>query len=277
MHMEAQKEPTVRGLRLTGEKYIPAGHHVAVRHQTTVSFPMHFHSYFELEIVLDGTGTQELGGVCYELERGDVYLLTPTDYHRVVAKDGVLTLWNVVFDEQALTEGAHRARPLRTVTPHRLSKAVLSRLDRLCSLLMEECEEATPLCEGALFDSLLSTLFRALPSDARHAEGEHRGAIEKACRYLDTHFRDAPTLGEIAAHVGFHPAYFSEQFKRVTGTSYVEHLNERRIAYAKQLLSEGLRVSEACFGAGFGSLSNFQHRFRQNVGCSPREYKDKCK
>ena len=101
--------------------------------------------------------------------------------------------------------------------------------------------------------------------------------MEKACHYLQTHFREAPTLSDIAAHVGFHPAYFSEQFKKHTGVRYVDRLNELRIGYAKHLLSQRLSVSEACFGAGFGSLSNFQHCFKQLTGLSPREYRQKCK
>lgn len=274
--MKSEKEAQPSELRLTDDKYIAKGHSVAIKRHSTVAFPMHFHSYFELEIVLDGSATQILNGSSYELSRGDVYLITPTDYHRVSSHGGPLSLWNIVFDERALRD-TQRDVALSGLSPTRLSEEQLRRIDRLCEVLLEECAEEEGRCDDVLLESLLAMILRCCPQRKAPSSGGHRSEMEKACHYLQTHFREAPTLSDIAAHVGFHPAYFSEQFKKHTGVRYVDRLNELRIGYAKHLLSQRLSVSEACFGAGFGSLSNFQHCFKQLTGLSPREYRQKCK
>jgi len=274
--MKASTWSASHELKLTDDKYISKGHSIAVKRHTTVAFPMHFHTYFELEIVLEGSATQTLNGESYELSRGDVYLITPTDYHRVRSHGGPLSLWNIVFEEHALRD-ACLAAAWEGLPPTRLCEEQLGRIDRLCEILCEECVQDGPRCDGILLESLLSMILRSRPSRHPSPTGEHRGEMDKACHYLQTHFREAPTLSDIAAHVGFHPAYFSEQFKKHTGMRYMDRLNELRVGYAKHLLSQGLSVSEACFGAGFGSLSNFQYSFKRSTGLSPREYKKECK
>ena len=44
---------------------------------------MHWHDFYEIEIVIRGTGTQIFNGRNYELKRGCAYLLSPLDFHSV--------------------------------------------------------------------------------------------------------------------------------------------------------------------------------------------------
>jgi len=43
---------------------------------------LHWHDYFEIEIVLDGTGTHQYNGTNYPLSEGCAYLLTPWIFTR---------------------------------------------------------------------------------------------------------------------------------------------------------------------------------------------------
>ena len=48
---------------------------------------LHWHDYFEMEFVYDGRGTQIVNAETIQMSRGSVYLLTPTDFHTVVADE----------------------------------------------------------------------------------------------------------------------------------------------------------------------------------------------
>ena len=52
---------------------IPTGHYTKV----------HWHNYYEMEIILSGKGTHTLNNANYSMERGDVYLLSFYDYHAI--------------------------------------------------------------------------------------------------------------------------------------------------------------------------------------------------
>lgn len=54
--------------------------------------------------------------------------------------------------------------------------------------------------------------------------------------------------------------------------TYVTYLNRCKVRCAAMLLKNGKSVTEACFEAGFGSLSGFRYAFRQRMGLSPKDY-----
>ena len=70
--------------------------------------------------------------------------------------------------------------------------------------------------------------------------------------------------------------YLSHVFKKHTGISPMKHLTERRIAYAKQLLSEtelsAGEVGEAC---GYRDRAVFFKAFKRETGVPPGEYRAK--
>ncbi len=77
--------------------------HIAVKRHTYTTYPQHWHNYFEIEIVTEGTGTHILNGTTYPICKGDIYLLTPVDFHEIRSSTPK-ELINISFDEVWLTE-----------------------------------------------------------------------------------------------------------------------------------------------------------------------------
>ena len=46
-------------------------------------YPLHYHDYFELELVTDGRGSQLFNDEEFTLQKRDLYLLRPTDSHKI--------------------------------------------------------------------------------------------------------------------------------------------------------------------------------------------------
>ena len=82
------------------------------------------------------------------------------------------------------------------------------------------------------------------------------------------------TLERTAAVAKMSPKSFCRFFKANTGKTLVEYVNELRIGEAcRQLLETDLPVSEIALECGFNNLSNFNRRFLQLKGVSPREFR----
>lgn len=233
--------------------------------------PLHWHNFYELELILDGKGIQTLNGEEYTVERGSAYLLTPTDFHTVKAITP-MKLWHISFDEHILTE--RRIFELSSGTFQKifsLNEKIIEKLSSLFYILEDESRFENG-CSRELCECLLSLLLR----QGSYQQGRERAklsGIRRAILYMNIHFRENPSLKVIAAQAGFHPTYFSELFKISTGKNYKEHLTELKIRYAKSLLTAGLSVSDACYHSGFGSISNFLFSFKRTVGMTPLEYK----
>jgi AraC-like DNA-binding protein len=57
------------------------------------------------------------------------------------------------------------------------------------------------------------------------------------------------------------------------GCTFSAYVNRLRVARVATLLTqEKMNISEACYAAGFGSLSNFNTQFHALKGMSPRAF-----
>ncbi len=89
---------------------------------------------------------------------------------------------------------------------------------------------------------------------------------------LKEYFRDI-TLDEVSSLANMTPNAFCRYFKQRTRKTYVNFLNEIRIANACKLLKDkDLTVAQICYQVGFNNLSHFNRNFKKNQGCSPSEY-----
>ena len=98
--------------------------------------------------------------------------------------------------------------------------------------------------------------------------------IAKVCEYIDQNLDKDLSLAEVAALVNMSESAFSHFFKKRTGLSYINYVNNQRIARACTLLSDTtLSASEICYDCGFNNKSNFIRIFRKKKNMTPIEYR----
>lgn len=100
--------------------------------------------------------------------------------------------------------------------------------------------------------------------------------VDLITQHISNNLDRAISLDEAAEICMMSPKSFSRFFKRNTGKTFVHYLNELRIAQACRRLSESKgSVSNICYDSGFNTLSNFNRRFQELKGMTPREYRKK--
>ncbi len=247
------------------------GHNIYVKYKEAEHWPEHWHSYFEIEIITEGRGIHTLGGEAGEVHRGCAYILTPTDFHKM-EPSGSLMLWNISFNEAVISnEWLCLLSSKETKKTFTLDEASLSKIVKISELMESEAAREDEGCCRELCECLLRLLLREHGEPIAYSVNRY-AKIKDAIIYLENHFTQAPTLKQVADIVGFNPNYFSDLFHKLTGESFCDRLNALRINHAKTLLSKGFSVSDACFGSGFGSVSNFIYRFKKSTGIAPSLY-----
>jgi len=79
---------------------------------------------------------------------------------------------------------------------------------------------------------------------------------------------------QIAAELGMTESRFSRFFRRATGNTFTDFVNRVRINRACQLLMESdSLITDICYGVGFNNVANFNRRFLDIKGMTPREYR----
>lgn len=248
------------------------------RHPSMTAIPMHCHDYSELELVMDGEGVHICNGVPFPLRTGCLYLLTPSDFHKIQV-ERPLTLFNLSFDQRLLSQALLARLYNRSEGPlyAELDGEMLPHAVSLLTVL--EKTNSSPKTKELLQMRicLLEAVIRMLLLNAKKptpTEGESTSPMLGILLHLHQHFLENPRLSEISRQAGLNPSYVSRRFKELFGASYIDYLTHLKINYAKTLLLSCDRpVVDICYASGFNSLSNFMSAFKRLLNLTPSQYR----
>ena len=263
----------------------------SVREFNLPAFPFIWHHHPELEItyIVRGHGMRYVGDSIETYEPGDLCLLgsyTPHTYLSEEQPGGVrslvlhfsLDLWRSILaalpELKPVEEMLARARTgLRFAGQTRLCGG-----DAMTSLFA--APEGSPERVSA-FIKVLIRMAAGNPDDVTELAStdtrpDHPGhvIVTRVLAELHRAGNDPPPQAELAASLRLSPSAFSRIFKRQMGKNYVDYANHWRLGHACRLLVQtDDDITSIAFAAGFNNLSNFNRRFREAKGMTPREYR----
>ena len=97
--------------------------------------------------------------------------------------------------------------------------------------------------------------------------------LQEMLIYIDTHIKEKMNVEVLAKRAGFSPIYFCRIFQNVVGTSIMEYVRNRRLAYAASELNSGRKLSNIAKDYSFETHSGFSKAFRRFFGCPPEVYR----
>jgi AraC-like DNA-binding protein len=231
----------------------------------------HGHDFFEIELILGGTGVYVIDGVSYEIEPNTLFLMTPAQIHSVVDAD--VEIINVMF--QCEYDRKFFSFPILNNTTAPVYRLNAKENEFLSSLLQEiiAVHKRNIPYAMLLLRCVLHKLTEYVPTQA---EAMPPSYIQHAILYMMENFRTGITLESISAHLGLSKVYFSEYFSKHMGINFKTYLDNLRFSYVENLLCfTDLSVNEIHIQAGFVDYANFARRFKQKYGCAPGEYRKK--
>ena len=99
--------------------------------------------------------------------------------------------------------------------------------------------------------------------------------IAVAINFIRTHFREQPTLEQIAEQVHLSPFHFQRLFSEWAGTTPKKFLQYISVQYAKSLLKENqATLFDAAFETGLSGTSRLHDLFINIEGMTPAEYRE---
>jgi len=255
----------------------------------------HFHSEYQLFIVLKGSGTRFIGDHVEPFKSGDLVLTGPNLPH----------LWRsdpeyFEGDDQRWTEGIVIYFPENFFGNQFLQKLEMAQIRQLLtraesgiSFLGRTGEKVRrmmfQLLDQSNFDSILQLLnilqvlansveysLLANPGYSNSLKESDTERMNKVHAYVMKNFREKITLEDVAALANMTPSSFSRYFKTHANKTFSEFLASIRIGYScKLLLEKKVKITQACYDSGFNTLSNFNRQFKVFTQCSPLEYRSR--
>lgn len=253
----------------------------------------HFHSEYQLFVVLKGSGTRFIGNDMTSFREGDMVLTGPNlphlwkndkAYHE--PKNGLETHGIVIyFPENFLKNSVMDLEEFESIA-QLLKKSergiqIIGATNRKITLMMKELLNL----KGTLsIIQLLKILeMMAETNDIRlitqagyinsnkESEKDRMGLVYE---YVMQNYQGKVTLEEAAKLSNLSVSAFSRYFKSRVNKSFSDFLTEVRISHACKLLHEtDLNISEIAYECGFFTLSNFNRLFRDRIKKTPLEYR----
>ena len=261
------------------------------QHQNRNHTFWHYHPEIELVYVNGGSGKRQIGSHISYYQHGDLILigsnlphcgftdsLTDNDKETVIqfspdflgknfwelpemrnikvllerAKKGI-----VFHGEDKILIG-EKIEALSTLTNY---KRLLGLLDVLN--MLENAKNFTLLnAEGFVLDTEL----------------EDNNRINVIFNFVKNEFKRNITLEEIANLVSLTVPAFCRYFKKTTGKTFVQFVNEYRLVHAAKLLHQKqISITDVCFESGYNNFSHFNKQFKKFTGKSPSVYRNEIK
>ncbi len=98
--------------------------------------------------------------------------------------------------------------------------------------------------------------------------------VGKALTHIAEHFAEHVSVQSCAHLIGLSNSAFSRLFKRCTGQTLPNYVNQFRIARACRLLAEtDMTVMQIGYACGYASPAHFQRQFKKHAHYTPSDYR----
>ncbi len=249
-------------------------------------FYWHYHPEYELTYIVKGEGKRLVGDSYESFSTGDLVLLPPYLPHTWITEkvEGEVNTAIIIQFSSLLLESFSQLKEFKAV------KRLLSLADKglffpdIGGTGLPDLIHTMALSSGLntftgllhLMDLLADASFLSLASGAykplRGNESEMR--INQIFQYVQDHFGHEVSLKKAAGLVHLSESAFCKFFKRVSGKTFSDYVNEIRIANACRLLIETDQpIATIAHESGFDSLTYFNRVFKKKKDLSPGEFR----
>lgn len=249
-------------------------------------FYWHFHPEFELVYIEGASATRHVGNHISQFTNSDLVLIgsniphlnfdhgVTTSYRKEVLhikpsfKEDFVSQFPELQSLERLLELSKYGLSFKGATKTEIG-GLLKELHQLApfEFFMQSLHILKKLAQSKEFE-----LLHKQPYVNRYSKKEQK-RIREIYALVDDRYQNKITVDEVASLCNLTKPAFCRYFKKTTGSTFINFLNQYRISQAKRLLLSGKNISETCYECGFESLSYFNRIFKKVTTENPSEFK----
>ena len=244
----------------------------------------HCHPYYELAYIEHGSCRFFIEDTMFDLHDGDFLLIPPHVFHFTRYLFGSCLRCGIYFragdlESELISHFPDGADFLSQVRIFQVPTDARREIGRIIMRMAAEdrgFDERSPLMlrlqlqELLLLCSRICLLLTETPASIHTTDRQ----VLLAARYINEHFRQQITAGDIANAAGFSPNYLSRKFREAAGIGVHDYLVFIRLRNAAfELLTTDDSVTDIALRNGFSDSKYFKDVFKKKYGMTPREYR----
>jgi AraC-like DNA-binding protein len=248
-------------------------------------FKWHYHPEYELTLITQGKGKRLVGDSNESFTTGDLVLLGPGLPHTWssdVMKNKTVSAVVIQFPREFMQGFLHLHGFDKIATL--LSSASRGLFFPNAKEIIKQVEELPQHSGVEKVTSLLTILQQLTNQKAVKLSSEYFTAVKgeetenrinKVCQYIQRNVNKTINLEKTADLIHLSPSAFCKFFKRATGKTFSDYVNDIRIGNACHLLTESDKaIGDVAYETGFESLTYFNRVFLKKKGVTPRAFRN---
>ncbi len=271
---------------------LPEGQQILVTHGC---FREHFKmdslqmatDHYNIGITLKGHRRTITPLFSYSYQEGDVALAPPFLFHRTISEsDGpyerIMVKFSPKFVEPFINEvGQHVFNKLYETLVYHFSIETQEKIKTMFFDMLNEYEKNMPykefILQGMLFRLFTTILEEHIPTAPLINPTPLTPQIIDAIVYMENHYKQQPSMNEVANVVGFSAGHFSRLFHAQLGMPYSTYLNNIQLRHVQILLANtNMSIMDIAHETGYCHGDYLSAQFKKKMGVSPREYRKLC-
>jgi AraC-like DNA-binding protein len=251
-------------------------------------YPIHYHSDFEINLVLNTFGKRIVGDSIEDFEDLDLIMIGPNIPHawrgEKIEGNHVVT---IQFSDQFLKFPILEKRLFSQIKQLLInSQRGINFSESAKKMVSEKILRLTKMQGFHTVLDFFSILQDLSVADKHFLTSNQFDAssiiqttksrrIAKICDYMENNYDKEISLADASQLINMSDSAFSHFFKKKTNCTFIDYLTNIRIAHACQMLTETSQtVNEICYLCGFNNISNFMRIFKKKKGQTPNEYRE---
>jgi len=249
-------------------------------------FYWHFHPEFELVYIEGASATRHVGNHISQFNNSDLVLIGSNIPH-LNFDHGVTTTYRKEvlhikpsFKEDFIGEFPELQSLERLLELSKYGLAFKGNTKIEIGNLLKELHLLSPFDTFMQSIQILKKLAQSKEFELLHKQPyinrfseKEQNRIREIYALVDEQYQNKITIDQVAALCNLTKPAFCRYFKKATGSTFINFLNQYRISQAKRLLLSGRNISETCYTCGFESLSYFNRTFKKITEENPSEFK----
>lgn len=251
----------------------------------------HYHNFYEIIYVLEGTYSSMVENQTYDLKKGDFLLIDINVMHRYNQVDiekhkdsKRIILWVTPGMLQHLSEAdmdftaCFRKGKGRVyhfpVYYEELLRGYLLKL-ALKEVVSEELQGSKTVADRGfltLFFMYLCNLCTKEEYSLMEDNVTFHPLVEQVNRYVEKHIGEPILVDQLAEYIHMSKYHFLRKFKEITGVTVHGFINHKKMIRAAELLWQGKPVGTVSQETGFAEYTVFLRNFKKAFGVVPRQY-----
>ncbi|WP_238858569.1 MULTISPECIES: AraC family transcriptional regulator [unclassified Clostridium] len=256
-------------------------------------FEFHYHDFNKIIIFLSGKVTYLIEGKAYNLKPWDILLVNNHDVHKPIIDSSEIYERIIIWANSDFIEN-HNYENCDLSTCFRLANEKSFNLIRLNSKLQDNIkfiidslmtsfnskDFGSKLLSNSLFIQLLVYLNRVhLNNMYINDEGslKYDKQIEKILKYINNNLSENLSTETLSQKFYISKYYLMHKFKKETGYTLHNYVNQKRLLMAKDLIISGEQITKVYLQCGFNDYTCFLRSFKNLFKKSPSEFSPKTK